>query len=530
MLIFLRSDLCSVVIYYHVNFAHREKLVVSDPFELVLARAEEQTTSDAKITSVHVQCVLSGTDNHRGPIDSAVRALPRGRKFYSVLTLHKDLSVMQKLYASRASRRSEIESRGVELGNKLDLENDNERSGRMADETHQGKARTSVRPSNDRTTSFENTYRDLSNDLLLDSHSVNGAVSIVQSRIRDMGIDNRVAGQTSSELARCEVTVDNAEEAHAALGELQGTQVSAEHTEASADDPLIPSKRVVLGQVEWPSTLSSPYPEGLRSFSSVHNAISENWVSPMSITIPESIRITEEQLALHIAAEMTMASSVVRFETIAKEMTSQGKIKREPFELPLHPPGTPHTPRSARSYFDALSQPQSPALPTPSRSATPSVFTTSSQASNAPASEIARLSRYTSFSKPAPTSLPRNLGRVLTHWTLGSDPATYDWQTSSRHVTRQEEDEGVADLTEKERQRQQRRNERYARRQERQREESQRLQMLSQAPVFTESQPTQRQGGFDLSQATAGSQMATSQIVRGRHGGRPPKKKRKAGF
>jgi RNA polymerase I-specific transcription initiation factor RRN6 len=192
-------------------------------------------------------------------------------------------------------------------------------------------------------------------------------------------------------------------------------------------------------------------------------------------------------------------------------------------------------------YFDASSQIQSPGLPTPSATSTGprSTATGSTHTTALSSQELTRLSRYTSFTKPPQSALPRRLRRVLTHWTPGTDPSTYDWQSATRSIEYGIDEAEHEEMTEKERKRFQRAAERHLRRQRREAEESQRQQLLnSQAPeIFSTSQPlfqpkAESQREYE-SQGAGSSQMQgmpASQILPGRLGGRPPIKKRKYGF
>lgn len=257
--------------------------------------------------------------------------------------------------------------------------------------------------------------------------------------------------------------------------------------------------------------------------------------------------LTRRREVLRIAADLTLASQVLRFrkERLDEQVPSQGQ--QQAWDLPVRPPPAEDLSQAAKLGEDLMSQrSQTPVLPTPSASA--STVTGSSYPAKFAAPEIDRLSRYTTFSKNAPSALPRALNKVLSHWTIAADPAEYDWRNTARQVSRRDEEFEGDEMTEKERRQMQRRTERYIRRQRREVEESQRQRMLSsQAPeIVSASQPTEQKQGLRRaeSQVSAGvgaavgssqsyglGQMAASQVVPGRHGGRPPpRKKRKSGF
>lgn len=272
-------------------------------------------------------------------------------------------------------------------------------------------------------------------------------------------------------------------------------------------------------------------------------------LSPLS-TVVESLKQTWESdvvsragLVRRVAAEITLAGQGLRIEE--SEPDESKESQSQAWDLPVRPPPPEEMSQASQSQIGLpISRSQTPVLPTPSASA--STITGSSRPADFAAPEIARLSKYTTFTKDPPPALPRTLNRVLSHWAVGTDPSDYDWQRTARHVSRRDEDADADALTEKERRQMQRRAERYMRRQRREAEESQRMQMLSsQAPaIVSASQPgaaraeSQGDAGAAAAAAVAGSsqsygsgQMAASQVVPGRHGGRqPPRKKRKSGF
>ena len=267
----------------------------------------------------------------------------------------------------------------------------------------------------------------------------------------------------------------------------------------------------------------------------LYESVRRTWVTSLPEGLPDATLEAKERLARSVATGVTLASYTLRPEPLPEEDHGQVRSQNQNWDLPVRSQTSQMTP--SRS-FDGRSQRST--LPTPSTSRSPSTVTVSSHPSTFAAPEYARLSRYTTFSKPAPPTLPRSLRRVVTHWTPGRHPANYDWLSISRNVSRREDDEEGEEMTEKERKRLQRRTERYVERQRREAEESQRQQALSsQAPtIITASQPQLAAKGASQSTAAAAgssqpfgqSQGAATQVLPGRHGGRPPKKKRKSGF
>ena len=192
-------------------------------------------------------------------------------------------------------------------------------------------------------------------------------------------------------------------------------------------------------------------------------------------------------------------------------------------------------------------------FPTPSPTASPSLTTAtslSSHPSTLASNEFQRLQRYTTFSseKITPAPLPRNLANKLAHWSEGGNPDEYDWLTTQRKQEKEAE-EHDEDLGPKERARLKKRAERHLRKQRRETEKAQFMNVASsQAPeILSASQPAAvfrtphrplkttighaSQGAQPLSSSqpaqSQAQQFPASQILPGKFGGAPPKKKRK---
>lgn len=269
----------------------------------------------------------------------------------------------------------------------------------------------------------------------------------------------------------------------------------------------------------------------------VYDTIIAHWLTPLSQTVPGRVRLVKEQLARRIAAEICLASHVLRqprTRPSEEEMTAETQATDDDF--------------SSQSNF-----PQS-SLPTPSPTATPSLTTVtslSSHPSTLVSSEFARLRQYTTFSseKPTPAPLPKGLTNTLAHWSLGDNPDKYDWLAIQREQEKKAEEEDE-DLTPKERARLKRRAEKMLLKQRRESQKATAMNLAnSQVPgIVSASQPAfatpsrsevqnvpqsaraASQGTQLLASSQAQPNMFTSQVQPGRFGGKPAKKKRKVGF
>lgn len=354
--------------------------------------------------------------------------------------------------------------------------------------------------------------------------------------------------KTALEPSDGELTMDDMDIAVAQLQELKTLEYSphgkllddAGASESSLKLVLRPLSRISLP--EWPHGRDSA-----KIFSLAYDEIVTNWISSLSKAVPGRVRLAKEQLARRLAAEITLANHVFHAEDTEEpiEMKQEARpvSQSQSWDLPMR----------GADYSQPSQLASQSALPTPSPTGTPSVTTNSSRTSAFSSAEIARLRKYTTFTKPAPSS-SRSVNKLLSHWTLGSDPESYDWLATSRQINRQtEEEEAESQLTEKERARLHRKAERHIRRQRKEAAASQQQQLASsQMPelVVSASQPPARPaaakgygqatpsrpgaanvGGMLGSSQSAATPGAASQAVAGRFGGRPPaKKKRKQGF
>ncbi|KEQ64564.1 uncharacterized protein M437DRAFT_82578 [Aureobasidium melanogenum CBS 110374] len=269
----------------------------------------------------------------------------------------------------------------------------------------------------------------------------------------------------------------------------------------------------------------------------VYDTIIAHWLTPLSQTVPGRVRLVKEQLARRIAAEICLASHVIR-------------------QTPVRPSEEETAAETQATEDDFSSQtnfPQS-SLPTPSPTATPSLTTVtslSSHPSTLVSSEFARLRRYTTFSseKPTPAPLPKGLTNTLAHWTLDGNPDDYDWLAVQREQEKKAEEEDE-DLTPKERARLKRRAERMLLKQRRESQKASAMDFASsqvpgivsasqpafatpsrsEAPKVPQSARAASQGTQLLASSQAQPNMFTSQVQPGRFGGKPAKKKRKVGF
>lgn len=348
--------------------------------------------------------------------------------------------------------------------------------------------------------------------------------------------------RTLYQFADTELDVRDVEDCSAAFEQLSAVAQESQ-TKRSSDTPADMDEQahyLTLAPVELPSSLGLEHLQLDDDLSTVYDRTIAAWITPLSDSVPGRIRLARARLCGLVAAQLVLASRSIRVEDPPEAEPSQEQTQTQTqSQVSGFQPGGHGG--FALSQLDSSQPFPSSALPTPSQ--TPSITTASSRPSSFAAPELNRLSKYTTFSKPPPPALPRSLNNVLSHWNVGEDVKDYDWMSTSRKLTQQDED-ADNDMTEADRRRAQRRAERHMRRQRKEAAASQALQIASsQAPeIFSASQPAGRRIESQPSGKPASSQFtglgtgaaAASQVEAGRFGGRPAaptgKKRRRQGF
>lgn len=486
------------------------------------------------------------------------------RAFFNLYILRKDGSLLQSLYESfgnqcsvpidppplwttNATKRKKTLK--TLLGGFLEDRGGVETSWRppASKYIHKRQQQDRSRSSDDWTISYERTVKRLNEPPALDLTDMEEVIEEVSARLQEYGSEGISPMRSLWEIADAAVAVSDIEGASSRLEGLHSHPVQNETVKDEDRDTARDGPDTKLTIVHIAASAANDM-LGLKGLDTPREAIQtvrNTFSAHQGGSSPESSMYARDLLINRLAAEVTLGSQCLMVQDVRTGEEAVSQSQSRAWDLPVRPTPTEEMSQGEKTADDyARSRSQTPALPAPSASA--STITGFSHPSSFAAPEVGQLSKYTTFAKDPPSALPRTLNKVLSHWTIGTDPAEYDWQSTARQVLRRNDEEaGDDEMTEKERRQMQRRTERYIRRQRREAEESQRQQMLSsQAPeVVSASQPAQRQELRRVeSQASAGaaigssqshglSQMVASQVVPGRHGGRPPpKKKRKSGF
>jgi RNA polymerase I-specific transcription initiation factor RRN6 len=300
--------------------------------------------------------------------------------------------------------------------------------------------------------------------------------------------------------------------------------------------------------------LTSNHDEHDLTMSFLYDTFLQYWIAPLPVNIPTRVRQSKEKLARRIAAEVLLASMRIRHaEPYPSTEQTDGSQVGMSWESGSALPTLPSV-REESGPDDieiASSQPWwpssqlLPAAPSPSTLSTPNhsstLSTLSSSIPSRPSNPITRLSQHLKINNPPP-EIRQGVGKVLAHWTPGSDPSTYDWEATTQSLDQEEDEE-----SQQQREKAKRKQERLKKRQRREEEIARgRGGMESQPPYALEqlsmSQIPRRSPGpgiggmgeFDTGKVGGSSQSHSqgmpfiqSQVEPGRHGGRPVKKKKK---
>lgn len=219
--------------------------------------------------------------------------------------------------------------------------------------------------------------------------------------------------------------------------------------------PITPTMRRELGL---------PQKEGFRA---LYETLIEAHIIPLTEDVPGRVRVTTERRIRSIAARLLLATFAIENTSGPNDRTFENhpaEVREpRPFNLPVRRKGSVSQPPAARGVWPSSAsvvitsnsppfsgdETTSPAQSTPALDvAAPSSpaersDATAAAATPAPASQAntihRSLSSLVNFS--AQPALPTKLHDALQHWTIGADPALYDWAATQDAPTSQTEAE-----------------------------------------------------------------------------------------
>ncbi|KAJ4351778.1 uncharacterized protein N0V89_007121 [Didymosphaeria variabile] len=307
---------------------------------------------------------------------------------------------------------------------------------------------------------------------------------------------------TLQEYAEAIVTVDDIDDASAKLQEIcltDGRASSLQLRRIASD--------FVLG-------FSAEESQNAPSLSSIYDLVLQNWLVPLPGIVPARIRQNKERMARRLAIGVTLASTRVR-----------------PLSDVVVGTITQPDPRQDIAVARSSSPPQYSSQSDRQSQSSQAVHSASSPSSTRLDDPLTRLSKHLHMTTITPPEVPPSINQVLSHWQVGADPSSYDWEASERAFAEELElmqEEG----TQKRRERARRKKERQAKRQKK--EDQLFTGRVESGKV--ESQPQLLRSSPGPASPTISSQVPApnqyqpivvqSQVEPGRHGGRLMKKKK----
>lgn len=226
--------------------------------------------------------------------------------------------------------------------------------------------------------------------------------------------------------------------------------------------------------------------DGVMRLSIVYEKIVAQWLAKLPNNVSSKVRMAKEKLARQIAAELCLASLILRSDGIRTDEDEQRMTENANLHSPAPKSVSPQIHYNERKQISdhmtkqSYQEPRSstrerittelpsldnPVFPTPST--TPSVISSSS-AYSAKSLHCTALNKY-GYS-PLTRTLPKALSRCLEIWNFGENPYSVDGEKAIQAVTTpgDADDENKYGMTASERRRLQRRAERLLKRQRRQ--------------------------------------------------------------
>ncbi|KAJ5160624.1 uncharacterized protein N7482_007628 [Penicillium canariense] len=165
-------------------------------------------------------------------------------------------------------------------------------------------------------------------------------------------------------------------------------------------------------------------------FVNLYDRLVHEWVTSLSHDIPRFTCVMKERVIRGIALDILL-SRLIRISN-----TPSSK------DLPQTVEATDeHRTEREESIFSQTSSLHLPSSQPPSSQ----IIVTGEPTSQGPSSNTSKdptiaayngLSTFTTFKKPR--TMPRNVANLLSHWELGADPSTYEWQKTSQMLEEEE--------------------------------------------------------------------------------------------
>lgn len=165
-------------------------------------------------------------------------------------------------------------------------------------------------------------------------------------------------------------------------------------------------------------------------FIRTYDHLVEEWVTSVSHDIPRFTCVMKERVVRGIAFDLLLS----RLLRISNEPSS--KDVPQEMEATDETPITEEGPMSSQSLSMPLPSSQLPSSQMTATGATSSQGPSSNPGKESMTPSYSGLSSFTTFKPPRP--MARNVANLLSHWKLGADPSSYEWQKTS-HMLEEEE-------------------------------------------------------------------------------------------
>ncbi|MDI1487350.1 MAG: hypothetical protein OHK93_006619 [Ramalina farinacea] len=302
------------------------------------------------------------------------------------------------------------------------------------------------------------------------SPGIEVAIDRIMSNLEVSELSSLPGIVTLLEMAGNNVFISDYNDAENRLGDLL-SQNPVERNDQMSDDGERRPKFVPL-----PITATMRLGLGLpqeQSFRALYEALIKTHITPMTENMPGRARKTVERGIRSIAAELLLATFTIENPSGSNDGTFENQSAEAQelpsFNLPVRrkggisqPPG-PQNIRTTSTEQSRIASSSSPFLgdqttsliqPTPTLAvATPSPAETPDATAPTPAppsqentTPHCSLSSLVNFSTQPP--LPSKLTETLQHWTIGADPALYDWAATQTAPTASQTEAETEDMSE----------------------------------------------------------------------------------
>ncbi|KAL8731276.1 MAG: hypothetical protein Q9166_003500 [cf. Caloplaca sp. 2 TL-2023] len=355
------------------------------------------------------------------------------------------------------------------------------------------------------------------------------ALQLIRGRLSDSGGLLTAEVASLEELIDREVLVRDIDQDSAILRDFLRRMENRQ----TANDGDQPAMSLSISKLTLPSLMPTLDTSIDGSLSKTYDTVVDSWITSLAKPVPARIRSATERLIRHVATHSQLASHGLRRQLTVDQPERESQDLRDEEHLmstlrvrqvptvsqrKVSKHGSAHPPSSQLSEDEGFL----PAAPLPTPEPTPSLHSQGSQTSLGETEDLP-LQRVRALCKVGSLPpLPSASAGILSHWIVGQDPDTYDWEASK--ITQEPNDK--PDAIEKARQKKRRkRTERGLKANHRIMEGSSSQPMpprlaASQDDIPSYAQPSSQQTPITMSQPQPG-----------RHGGgKGAKKPKKAGF